>query len=64
MITKIKLFVLYLILGLIMFKVPTNKRASNIGPYLNFIKFFIPTFLSVSKFGPCRQTVLTRLTEC
>jgi len=25
-----------------MFKVPINKRASNIGPYLNFIKFFIP----------------------
>jgi len=28
--------------GLILFKVPTNEQASNIGPYLNFIKFFIP----------------------
>lgn len=27
---------------LIMFKVPTNKRASNIGPYLNFVKLLIP----------------------
>ena len=25
-----------------MFKVPTNKRVSNIGPYLNFIKIFHP----------------------
>jgi len=28
-----------------MFKVPTNKRAFNIGLYLNFIKFFIPNVL-------------------
>ena len=34
--------------GLIMFKVPTNKRASNIGPYLN-LNFSSPTFFSVCK---------------
>jgi len=40
-----------------MFKVPINKRASNIGPYLNFIKFLIPNVFSVCKFGPCRLKV-------
>jgi len=43
-----------------MFKVPKNKRAFNIGPYLNLLNFSSPLFFVVCKFGPCRQTVLTR----
>ena len=45
----------YFVFGLIMFEVLTNMRTFNIGPYLNFNKFFILNVLVVCGFGPCHQ---------